>query len=197
MNGSQALTEEEIDDINTFIEQLRKVEREHPKPEDVKRLRAMLRRNDTFWQLAGDLTQQAQRSALANVNWGKSRTLVRESVEAGMEQIRRDLGYSTAPALERLLIEQVVTAWLRLGICELEYSQIHNGSLSLAKATYWNHALESAQRRYLRAIESLARVRRLKVPALQVNVAQPGARQMNVATAGPVSGSLQRRKEGE
>lgn len=185
MKNGAALTTGEQEDINAFIVQLQKVDRENPRPEDVKQLRAMLRRSDTYWRLAGDLMQQARRNALENVNWGKSKTLVRESVDAGMEQIRRDLGHASASALERLLIEQVVTAWVRLGICELEYSQIHNGSLSLAKATYWNHALESAQRRYLRAIESLARMRRLKLPAVQLNVAQAGARQLNISTVSP------------
>lgn len=169
-------------DAKTFIAALRKVEVDKPKQEDVENLRRLLKSNDTYWQLAGDLMLQAQRTALQAVNAGKSKTLMIESTEEGMQIIRRQLDYATAPMLEKLLIEQIVTAWLRLGICEMQYSSRMAGELTLAQGDYWNRALDAAQRRYLRAIESLARVRRLKLPALQVNVAQPGAKQLNIAT---------------
>jgi hypothetical protein len=53
------------------------------------------------------------------------------------------------------------------------------GSLSLEQGTYWEKRLSSVQRRYLRACETLARVRKLAQAApLQVNI---GAQQVNVA----------------
>lgn len=159
------------------------VEVDKPKPEDVQRLRDLLKKYPTMWTYAGDLMQQAQHQAIQNVNAGKQKTLLVESVEEGMQNIRRQLDYAGAPMLEKLLIEQIVTAWLRLGICEMQFSNRMGGELTLAQGDYWNRALDAAQRRYLRAIESLARVRRLKLPALQVNVAQPGAKQLNVATS--------------
>jgi hypothetical protein len=128
--------------------------------------------------------RQAQRKAIDAGNWGKSRPVMRESVEEGMEHIRHELGYARAPMLEQLLIEQVVTAWLRLGICEVKYSHdISASSVSIPKADFLDRALSAAQRRYLRAIEALVRVRRLKLPAQRVNFAQPGAKQLNVATS--------------
>ncbi len=176
------LTTTTHDNVDDFIQHLRKVEVDKPKPEDVNLLRAMLKRNPTYWQLAGDMMQQAQRQAIANVNFGKTKTLATESLEEGMRRIREDLGYAKAPMLEKLLIGQVVTAWLRLGLCELKYSNNMGGNSTIPQADYWDRALNAAQRRYLRAIEALARVRRLKLPTLQVNVAQSGAKQMNVAT---------------
>jgi hypothetical protein len=179
-----------LDEIDAFIAVLRRVECEKPKPEDVRELRRLLKSNETNWQLAGDMMQQAQRNALNSINFGKSKTLAIESIEEGMQHIRRQLSYATSPMLEKLLIEQVVTAWLRLSICEVKYSHNVSGESSIQQADYWDRALSASQRRYLRAIETLARVRRLKLPALQVNVAQSGAKQLNVASSAASSAAL-------
>jgi hypothetical protein len=50
------------------------------------------------------------------------------------------------------------------------------------KWTAWGHVLSSAQSRYLKAIESLARVQRLtrNSPTLQVNIANESCKQVNV-----------------
>jgi hypothetical protein len=45
----------------------------------------------------------------------------------------------------------------------------------------WERVLASKEARYLRAIETLARVRRLlRLPAVQVNIAAEGSQQVNV-----------------
>ncbi len=51
------------------------------------------------------------------------------------------------------------------------------GMLTLKQGEYWEKRLSSAQRRYLRACETLARVRKLaQASPLQVNI---GAQQVN------------------
>ena len=55
-----------------------------------------------------------------------------------------------------------------------------------AEGDYWQKQQERAHRRYLSAIRTLAQVRRLLVPAMQVNIAE---RQLNVL--GQVSGGRQ------
>lgn len=183
MSKGKQLTQPKQDDHAAFMAALRKVDDANPKPEDITNLRRLLKSNDTNWQVAGDLMQQAQHTALRTLNMGKGKTVTVESAEEGMQYIRRQLGYASAPMLEKLLIEQIVTAWLRLGICEMQFSALMAGAVAFDKGDYWNRVLDAAQRRYLRAIESLARVRRLKLPALQVNVAQAGAKQLNLAAS--------------
>jgi hypothetical protein len=82
-----------------------------------------------------------------------------------------------------MLIEQIALCWLRLSIVEVRHADhTTSGSIGISQADYWDRALSAAQRRYLRAIESLARVRRLLHPnAVQVNI---GAQQVNVANMG-------------
>lgn len=77
------------------------------------------------------------------------------------------LGYNVAPMLERMLIESVVLAWMR-----------YNDELTIVQAEFRERRLSAAQRRYLRAVETLARIRRLALPALQVNIAD---KQVNLA----------------
>lgn len=94
-------------------------------------------------------------------------------MEARAKELAEELGLDTASPLERLLIEQVVIAWLRWQSVELNYQGNFEQSITLTKALYLEKRLSAAQRRYLQAIESLARVRRLLSRApVQINIAQ-------------------------
>lgn len=93
--------------------------------------------------------------------------------------MRTELGYDTSPLLEQMLIEHVTLAYLDLDIIQNFYAQSALDSHTYAAGTYWDRRLTSAQHRYLRAVESLARVRRLSNSApLQINI---GGQQVNVA----------------
>ena len=69
--------------------------------------------------------------------------------------------------------------WLNVYAVQYQYPSVHDEPLTLDRADHWERRLSAAQRRYLRALESLARVRRLlRFPTVQINV---GAQQANVA----------------
>jgi hypothetical protein len=73
--------------------------------------------------------------------------------------------------------------WLRLIDAENRYNNIVVGnSVTLQQGQYWDTLLSSTQARFLRAIETPARVRRLarNTPALQINIASDGGKQVNV-----------------
>ena len=53
-----------------------------------------------------------------------------------------------------------------------------NKSITLDQGMYWDRKLAASQRRYLRACETLARVRKLTGATVQVNI---GERQINLA----------------
>ncbi len=105
--------------------------------------------------------------------------LTQEFIEFALKGIRRDLGHESAPMLEKFLIEQVSLAWLDLESVQKRYADNALGSHTLSSGAYWDRRLTSAQARYTRAVEALARVRRLAMPQpLQVNI---GGQQVNVA----------------
>jgi hypothetical protein len=86
----------------------------------------------------------------------------------------RALSRPTDTELERSLVEHVALCLLRLQVIELAFPQRGN----LALLDFWNKNLAAAQRRFLNACTTLARVRRLALPVVQVNI---GDKQMNIA----------------
>ncbi len=97
--------------------------------------------------------------------------------------MRSDLGSASSPLLEQLLIQHVTLCWLNLNGVEFKHSNLMKESITLTVGTYWDKRLTEAQRRFTRACESLARVRRLsrRIP-IQVNIAAQGGQQINVSS---------------
>jgi hypothetical protein len=86
-----------------------------------------------------------------------------------------------APPLERMLIEHACVCWLRLAVMEIRYSCVVNANNTLTQMELTERWLTEAQKRFNRACESLARVRKLARPPVQINVAAAGGKQLNVA----------------
>ena len=164
-----------------FMDLLEKTNKERPKQEDVKALRKLLAEHPPLWRVAGNLVVQAQAALIEKVSAPEA---MKVSIATGLNAIRDDLGYQSAPTLERLLIEQVVMCWLRMNLTEHQYTNsVYSGSFTHRDGHYWEMRLGATQRRYLRACETLARVRKLirRTPTLQVNIAAQGGQQINVA----------------
>jgi hypothetical protein len=93
-----------------------------------------------------------------------------------------ELGYATAPALERIHMDTIVTCRLRLAFLEFrQNASIEGGKIPVIE--HHDKLLSSAQHRLNKAVESLARVRRLatQAPIFQVNLATHGGQQVNLA----------------
>jgi len=153
---------------------LQATNKKKPKPEDLAALEKCFDDCPELWRVA-NLAHTAAMIAISQVQATEgTRVVMRENYEGQ----RRALGYATASPLEKPLIEHAALCWVRLQLIEQAYSNVTAGSISLAVADYWERRLSAAQRRYLRACETLARVRRLRLPALQVNI---GQEQTNIA----------------
>lgn len=124
----------------------------------------------------------AESEALDTILSGSGQGM-RECWRQRLKAMRADLGYAEASALERLLIQQVTLCWLNLNLTEYRLTTVTKQSISFACGLYWEKRLSAAQRRFTRACETLARVRKLSrnVPALQFNIAADGGQQVNVA----------------
>jgi len=157
---------------------IERTDKEEPEPKDLAALRRVFRETE-LWDIAGDLAKAARDKIMLQVS--KS-ALVKESVRAWVDHIRSELGYESAPMLEKLLIDQVAICCLRLYHIELDYSQIRSsGPVTLDVGAYYERRLSAAQGRFLRACATLARIRKIarRTPELmQLNI---GAQQVNVA----------------
>ena len=149
--------------------------------EDVGKLRQQIVSSPATWKMAGDSMASIRNTLVEKMSAG----VLRAIMLAEADILAKQLDYDAAPPLERLLIDQVLTARLRL----IHAEKCFNNNLvaadnTIAQAEYWNGFLSTAQARFLRAIESLARIRRLAriTPALQINIANEGGKQVNVQT---------------
>ena len=99
-----------------------------------------------------------------------------EAGEVRMGQLQRDLEGPTPTPLERLLAERSVFCWFLVNVYEQSYAQ--SSEMTIRQAEFQQRRIDRAHARFLSALRTLAQVRKLALPALQVNI---GANQVNVA----------------
>lgn len=163
-------------DLNAISDLFDRANKEKPKPADVQAFREALSKYPQLWRVAGDMVETAKDALLKAT---AATPAMQESVRQGMTELARSLGYDEAPVLERLLIDQVVMTWLHVYKVQYSYHRITSGSHNMDQGRYWEARLSAAQRRHVRAVEALARVRKLgSSRPLQINIAQ---QQVNVA----------------
>jgi hypothetical protein len=91
--------------------------------------------------------------------------LIQEVLRRNCAQMMKALAQPTDGPLEQTLIRQVVLCWLRLAAAERTYTNSVAGQVNITLAEYWEKRLSATQKRYLKACESLARVRKLLKPS--------------------------------
>lgn len=147
--------------------------------QDIQRLRGLLAElpEDPF--PACSVTYDIQTGLIGKLGQGVQQVFLM----AETDRLKRDLGYTQAPQLERMLIDHILTLRLQLLHAEKRYNNtVVNSSAPVAAAAYQDKHLSACQTRYLKAVEMLAKVRRLAkpTPSLQINIAQDGGKQVNV-----------------
>ncbi len=153
-----------------------------PDPKDLAALRKALIRYPEFCATLGNQAEHVRRRLILELF--KLDPIGNEMLHAELENMRAALGYKEAPALEKIIIDQIVNAYLFNYAQENRYAgALGADSLSLEQAKFWEYRLTVSQKRLLRAIEMLARVRKLTGAgpgALQINIAATG-QQLNIA----------------
>jgi len=130
---------------------------------------------------AGDLTRIARGGMLDMLSDGN--VMIREAEERYLAGMVGEITGSRPTPIERLLAEQIGICWLHVRHIEIKYA--HLKSYTQSEAEYYHRCLDRSQKRYLRAIKTLAQIRKLGLPAMQVNIAAEGGKQVNVAGREP------------
>ncbi len=146
-----------------------------PAQEDVDRLRQFLVKNPGIWRYTGDLARQAQANLVESMS---TVAAIKESVLHGVSVMREELGYSTATPIEKPLIEHAVLGYLDYHVTQRHYDSAFKQGVSSRGGALWERRLNSAHRRYMRALEILAKVRKMG-PALQINIAEKQINQIS------------------
>ena len=105
--------------------------------------------------------------------------LLQEAMTRHLDRIVAEIAGPDASPLESLLAEQIVLCWQQLRFAETRRAQIRG--CSLEHASHYERCISRAQSRYLQAVKTLAQIRKLGLPSLQVNVATRGGKQVNVS----------------
>jgi hypothetical protein len=155
----------------------RAIKAKKPAKEDLQLIRKFLIARPDFSKAIFDGGAAIQNELITNMIGGEQE-VIKMAVEEYTLSIRDDMGYHDAPIIEKLIIENIVTCWLRLQHYEQQVAFRMQGSYSLSVLEFWERRLSMAQRRYLAACESLTRIRRMAIPSLQLNI---GDKQINVA----------------
>jgi hypothetical protein len=145
-------------------------------------LRQMLQDPGMVELCGGDLAHQAEDWFIQS--FGSDNLAWREAIRRKLELLRAELAGPNPTPVERLLVERIVACWLQVQDADMRYAQAKN--ISLASHEYCQRRMDRAHRGYLSAIKTLALVRKLAVPVLQLNIAR---KQLNVAGVCPAAAS--------
>jgi len=138
-------------------------------------IREFLQRPGAVGAFGGDLAEQvfvSMTKSIAGKNLG-----FREDVRCKLDRLRAELSGDNPTSVERVLVERVVACWLQVQDAELRAAQATDASIK--QADFHQRRMDATNRRFLAAVKTLALVRKLAVPVLQVNIAK---KQVNVAT---------------
>ena len=133
------------------------------------------------WARYGNGTHRVAQLMLENHFGTAKGPFSRLAIERQMRALITDLAGPTPSPLEQLLAERVGVTWLYLHLAE-EWYLTHCAGLHLVQHMYHERRIAMAHSRYLAAVRSLAQIRRLPEPNVQVNIAE---QQLNVAAIAP------------
>jgi len=162
----------EIADYSEILDRIEKGDRSA-----LPRLRQILDDVPDIVEELGDLTKIA-RSAIRN-RLGADGLLLGEVLERKETALAAEIAGPNPTILERLLSDQIVLCWQHLRYLQIKYGQTKEHTFR--EGEYFERCIDKAQKRYLSAIKTLAQIRKLGLPALQVNIAAEGGKQVNVA----------------
>ncbi len=100
----------------------------------------------------------------------------RSAIPRKMERLRAELEGPSPNAIERLLAERAAYCWLV--VWQYESIPIGATEMTIKQSEFHQRRIDAAHRRFLSAVRTLAQVRKLAIPSIQVNI---GQNQVNVS----------------
>jgi hypothetical protein len=92
-----------------------------------------------------------------------------ELFEREYEMRRNNLGWKDASPLERLMIERIMLLWVRLLWCEHYNAGYTQGGVVMRESEFADKQLSRAHTRYVKALESLAKLRQVEAMTKAAN----------------------------
>jgi hypothetical protein len=134
-------------------------------------------RGESYRDWYGSSAEWLRRSIIDKAA-GKNVT-VQEAIRQKLDTVRSELEGPNPTPIERLLAERASLCWFLVNWYETTLQSVEG--MSLHQAQFHIRKIDKAHGRFLTAVRTLAQVRKLALPTLQVNIAK---NQVNVAEAG-------------
>jgi len=155
-----AITREQQAKINELLELVMKADAEKAGRTERAALGRFLDENPDLWREVYGMAEASLFMLAMTINNGKRGKL--DICMRECEVVAEEMGYSDAPAIERLLIKQIVACWMRVQWIETRLTaQMRLDSYVVRECEHLERRLSAAQKRFTRSVESLARVRKL------------------------------------
>lgn len=143
-------------------------------PNSREKVRDLLTRCPEWVERLGSLADDAER---ALIEPSRDQVLLQESVRAELRSLREELRQPCDGALESLIVRRIALCWAALNTAEEQRACKWQQGISDASAVFWDRHVSRLHSDFLRACRTLATVRKLRLPSVQVNI---GAQQVNV-----------------
>lgn len=138
-------------------------------------VRELLARDPAWIDRLGSLAADAEDALVAQ---GRDQVLLEEAARAELGVVRASLRQPSDGPLERLLVERVALCWLNVTTAETRRAMLWKRAVPVDSVEFWDRHVSRLHSDFLRATKVLATVRRLRLPTVQLNIAQ---QQVNVA----------------
>jgi hypothetical protein len=142
-----------------------------------RKVRALLARKPELANAVATLARQAERRIVRSAS---AQVLSQEIIRAQLKAQRALLAEPKDGELERMLVESASLAWLALSHAENLRAERWSESLTTEAVDFWDRHVAKLRSDFLRTCKTLATVRRLHGPSVQVNIAE---KQVNVVGA--------------
>jgi len=96
--------------------------------------------------------------------------LIGESIKKKLDMLQAELEGPNPTPIERLLAERASLCWFVVNWYEDRFTS--TSDMSITQADYFQRRIHRTHQRFLSAVETLARVRKMALPALMVNIAR-------------------------
>ena len=132
-------------------------DKENPKREDLDRMRKILDEDSSLVRV----NETSRRALDAVIESHTTSALMKELYQRQIKEKRESFNYESENVMVQMLINQVILCNIRLNVYEMFHAKKLGENNSIASGLYWDRLLSTYQRRFQRACESLAKVKKL------------------------------------
>lgn len=147
----------EIKTSKDFLALVARIDKSNPQEEDIELLSSEFNKYPELYRSVNP-HKAVMKSVVNSINDNLS---VKLAIEKNLEEMRNELGYYQSTFVEKMIIEEVLMCWLRLISAESSYNAVIAQSHSMKIGAYHEKRIETLHKRFLRVMESLAKVRKM------------------------------------